>query len=108
MSAKQSNILVIFTTAPQAEAAEIAKALIERRLIACASLIPAVNSLYFWEGQLNQAQECQMILKTCTSNLKKLEAALAELHPYECPEFIALEPKYCSSTYLNWVNDYCS
>jgi len=49
-----------------------------------------------------------MILKTCTSNLKKLEAALAELHPYECPEFIALEPKYCSSTYLNWVNDYCS
>jgi periplasmic divalent cation tolerance protein len=79
--------LVLTTEADRERGESLARALLERGLVACASLHPVV-SLYRWKGQLERAEEVQLLLKTSPNHLEGLRAALAELHSYETPEWI--------------------
>ena len=79
--------LVLTTEANRERAETLALALLERGLVACASLHPVV-SLYRWQGQLERGEEVQLLLKTTTAHLEALRHALGQLHSYDTPEWI--------------------
>ncbi|PSB37254.1 divalent-cation tolerance protein CutA [Aphanothece minutissima] len=79
--------LVLTTEADRERAEALARELLERGLVACASLHPVV-SLYHWQGRLERSEEVQLLLKTTPSQLEALRRALGELHSYDTPEWI--------------------
>ena len=83
----QSMVLVLTTEASPDRARSLAAALLERRLVACASLMP-VQSHYRWQGEITVDEEVQLLLKTSPEQLESLRLALLELHSYETPEWI--------------------
>jgi periplasmic divalent cation tolerance protein len=101
-----SGRLVALTTVATAEDAErLACALVERRLAACVNVVPGVVSHYRWKGELQRDQERLLVIKTRAQRLDALRAALAELHPYELPELVALEIAAGHAPYLAWLDD---
>jgi periplasmic divalent cation tolerance protein len=95
--------LVLTTTANPEEAVRLGRTLVEERLAACATLIPAVQSIYRWQGEVESATETLLLLKTGPEQLAALEARLLELHSYETPEFLVLGVEAASQPYLEWL-----
>lgn len=95
--------IVLTTAATHDEAARLAGTLVEERLAACATLIPSVESIYRWEGQVESATETLILLKTAADQLAALETRIKELHSYQVPEFIALNIESGSHAYLDWL-----
>lgn len=86
---ERSLVLALTTEANLSLAEKLATALLERRLVACVSLLPIV-SLYRWEGRLTRSEEVQLLLKTRASCLPSLYDAVMALHSYDTPEWITL------------------
>ena len=83
-------VCVVLSSESTPERAEaLARALLERRLVACVSLLP-VRSLYRWQGKLETADEVKLLLKTSPEQLEPLHQALHALHSYQTPEWILL------------------
>lgn len=95
--------IVLTTTANAEEAARLGRVLVEERLAACATLIPAVQSIYRWQGTVESATETLLLLKTASDQLAALEARLHELHSYQTPEFLVLAVDAASHAYLEWL-----
>jgi periplasmic divalent cation tolerance protein len=95
--------IVLTTTANPDEAARLGRTLVEEQLAACATLIPAVQSIYRWKGEIESATETLLLLKTGPEQLAALEARLHELHSYETPEFLVLDVAAASRPYLEWL-----
>jgi len=95
--------IVLTTAANPEEAARLARTLVEERLAACASLIPGVESIYRWKGEVESATETMLLIKTGADQLAALEARLLELHSYETPEFLVLRVEAGSHPYLDWL-----
>jgi periplasmic divalent cation tolerance protein len=96
--------LVVLATFPDADTARrIVRTLVEERLAACGNLIPAVESIYRWEGKVESATEILAVLKTDLGHYRTLEARLAALHPYQVPECIALRVEEGLPGYLRWI-----
>src|SRR5437899_2253914 len=103
-SAAMTDALLVFTTLPSADkAAELAKALIEERLAACANLLPAIRSIYRWQGKLQDENEVLVLLKTRAEHLERLKLRILELHPYEVPEVLAVPVEAGYQPYLEWL-----
>jgi periplasmic divalent cation tolerance protein len=99
-----TGAVVVLVTCPSAEkAAEIARALVEERLAACGNVVPAVRSIYRWEGKVQDGAEALLVLKTARDRFEALRARVLELHPYEVPEVIALPVEAGHSPYLDWI-----
>ena len=98
------EILVISTFPDIAKARQIGTALVEKQLAACVNLIPAVESIYRWEGKVEQAFEVQALIKTTSERYTELEAEILKQHPYEVPEIIAIEISGGLPEYLKWVS----
>jgi len=96
-------ILVLCTFPDVGQARQIATVLVERQLAACVNLLPGVESIYRWRGQVEQAAEVLGIFKTARHLYPALAEALAALHPYEVPEIVALEPSAVEEPYLAWL-----
>jgi periplasmic divalent cation tolerance protein len=96
--------IVLTTCATPDEAARLARTLVEERLAACATMIPAVQSIYRWQGQVESATETLLLLKTGPAQIPALEARLRALHSYQTPEFLVLPVEAGSSAYLEWLN----
>jgi len=97
---------VVFSTAPSAgEAERLARALLQERLIACASLVPGVTSLYRWQGAVQKDAEVLMVMKTRRGRVPGLLERLSALHPYEVPEALALPVVDGLPAYCRWVMD---
>jgi len=104
MSEANSVARIVLTTAANPEEAErLARTLVEERLAACASLIPGVESIYRWKGEVVLATETMLLIKTGADQLAALEARLLELHSYETPEFLVLRVEAGSHPYLDWL-----
>jgi periplasmic divalent cation tolerance protein len=73
------------------------------RLAACVNLLPEMDSVYAWRGGVERDRERQVIIKTTTARLDALERRLAELHPYEVPEFLVMPVAGGSAAYLQWL-----
>ena len=94
----------ILSTCPDADTAQrLARILVEERLAACVSLLPGAVSTYRWQGRVEQATEVQLLAKTPADRRDALMARLAELHPYELPEILAVETAAGLPAYLDWV-----
>lgn len=99
-----ADALVVLTTLSTAdEAVALIRALLERRLIACGTLLPGARSLYRWDDKLADEPEVLVLLKTQSPRLEGLQAAFAELHPYRVPELLALPVRAGNSPYLEWL-----
>jgi periplasmic divalent cation tolerance protein len=97
---------VVFVTTPGVKVARaLAKGALEQKLVACANLLPKVESHYWWEGKIDSSAETLMVFKTTGSRLKKLEQFVLANHPYETAEFIALPIAAGSKRYLQWITD---
>ncbi|MGB6191685.1 MAG: divalent cation tolerance protein CutA [Terracidiphilus sp.] len=95
---------VVLTTAADAEEANrLARSLVEEGLAACATLVPAVRSIYRWQGAIEEATEVLIILKTGAAQIPVLEARLRALHSYQTPEFLVLPVESGSADYLEWL-----
>lgn len=100
------SVLIVFCTCPdRASAQRIATSLVEQRLAACVSLLPGVTSFYCWQGQLERAEEQQLLIKTTSACLDALMAQVQSLHPYELPELIAVEAAAGLGRYLDWIGE---
>lgn len=101
---QSSDALIVLTTlASEADAAVLVKALLERRLIACGTILPAARSLYRWQGKVADESEVLVLLKTRSARLEALEMAFEELHPYKVPELLALSVAAGNAKYLGWI-----
>ena len=99
-----TDALVVLTTVASAdEAVALIRSLLDRRLIACGTLLPGARSLYRWEGKIADEQEVVVLLKTLSGRIEALEAAFAELHPYKVPELLALPVHAGLERYLSWI-----
>jgi periplasmic divalent cation tolerance protein len=99
--------LVMSTVGSARQAKELGRQLVEEGLAACVTLLPGCVSLYRWEGEMQEEPECLLLIKTLDERLDVLERRLGELHPYELPEFLAIEPAAVSDGYLAWVQAAC-
>jgi len=95
--------LVLTTIAGDDAAGALARALVAERLAACVNVLPAMTSIYRWKGAIEQESERLLLIKTAADRLPDLERRLHELHPYELPEFVVLEPGGGSDAYWEWV-----
>jgi periplasmic divalent cation tolerance protein len=96
--------LVLTTLAAEADAAALARTLIEERLAACVNVLPTMTSVYRWKGDIEQDKEQQLVIKTTVDRIGALRARLEELHPYDLPEFLVLEAAG-SEAYLAWIRE---
>jgi periplasmic divalent cation tolerance protein len=98
--------VVLVTCASDREARRIARAVVEKRMAACVSILPgSVNSVYRWKGKVESARERLLIIKTSRKSLAKLQVAVERLHSYDVPEFIALPVVEGSPNYLAWLGE---
>lgn len=98
--------MVVLSTLPNPEkAAEIARILVEERLVACVNLVPQIRSIYRWQGALCDEAETLAIMKTTRARYDALAARLRELHPYEVAEILALPVGDGNAAYLAWISE---
>lgn len=99
-----ASFAVVLVTAPDLKTARtLAKAALRERLVACANLLPRIESHYWWRERIESSGEVLMILKTRKSNLPALEKLILANHPYDTPEFLILPPSAGSKRYLTWL-----
>ena len=99
-----SQELVAFVTTPnQEEALRLAENLVSERLCACVNILPAIESIYGWEGKVTKDQELLLIIKTSDERYQELEKRILELHSYTTPEVIAVKIERGSNAYLEWL-----
>lgn len=95
---------LVLTTIDSREAAEsLARSIVTERLAACVNIIDQVRSVYWWEDEVQHAEEMILLIKTTPEHLDNLEQFIREHHPYDLPEYIVLEPASVSNEYLEWV-----
>ncbi|MFQ5470346.1 MAG: divalent-cation tolerance protein CutA [Gammaproteobacteria bacterium] len=99
---------LIITTCPDTESAQIiANLLIEKRIAACVNIIPGVQSVFHWQGQVEQSNELMLLIKSTAENYEVLEKTITSAHPYELPEVIKVSIEG-STNYLSWIIEQAS
>lgn len=99
-----NDLLIVFCTFPDiGKARETGTALVKSQLAACVNLIPAIESIYRWEGKIETSAEVLAIFKTTPTAWPLFESRLKELHPYDVPEIVALRPEQVAESYARWV-----
>ncbi len=103
----EDQAIVVLVTAPDLETGrEIGRILVEKKLAACVNILSPVNSLFTWEGKLNDEQEGLLIIKSRLSIFQdRLLPAIIELHPYQVPEVLALPVLAGNPAYLDWISE---
>jgi periplasmic divalent cation tolerance protein len=101
-----AEYVVVLTTVPgDFDGPAFGRTLVGDRLAACVNLLPAMESIYRWEGQVEQETERQVIIKTSRDRIVALWDRVRELHPYEVPEFLVLSIIDGNEAYLRWVGE---
>jgi periplasmic divalent cation tolerance protein len=96
--------IVLTTAGTREEAGKIARALVERRLAACVN-VTHVESVYRWQGKVENAEEWLLLVKTTAAAFDQVHAAIQELHSYELPECVMLPVEGGSEEYLAWIGE---
>jgi periplasmic divalent cation tolerance protein len=96
---------LIYCTCPNRETAEsIARQLVSDKLAACVNIVPGVQSVYEWQGQIETAQEHLLLIKSPQAGYAAIESAIKAIHPYQLPEIIAVAIERGSAEYLKWID----
>jgi periplasmic divalent cation tolerance protein len=100
------KFMVVLVTAPDLKTARrLARAALKAKLIACANLVPKIESHYWWQGKLEASAEVLLVMKTTRARVSQLEKLILTKHPYDTPEFVILEIKGGSRRYMKWLGD---
>ena len=97
--------IVLSTCPDQQSADQLANAIIEDGVAACVSIIPAIRSLYRWQGKVESSQEHLLLIKTRKSHYNSLQQLICNKHPYELPEIIAVPIEAGLEQYLSWIDN---
>lgn len=104
----ESKFAIVLVTAPDLKTARrLAKLALEARLIACANLVPKIESHYRWKGKLERGSEVLMVMKTTRARLAGLEKLVLANHPYDTAEFVVLPLTSGANRYLDWITESC-
>lgn len=100
-----TQLIVTFCTCPDKDSAEnIARQLVTDGLAGCVNIIPSLTSVYRWEGEIESADECLLLIKSAPEAYQKIEAAILAAHPYDLPEIIALPSTQALPEYVKWIH----
>jgi periplasmic divalent cation tolerance protein len=103
------EILLAFSTFPDVETARrIARQLVTENFVACANIVPAIESIYRWQGKVEEGNETLVLFKTTAGRSAAFQEKLKSLHPYDVPEIICARIAEGSSEYLRWVAENCA
>ena len=98
------DVLIVFVTCPNATSARrIAKALLAKRLIACANLLCGVDSWFWWKGKIERSNEVLLLIKTVAAKFDEVRRSVVAHHPYQVPEVLAVASAYGHRPYLAWI-----
>ena len=106
-----TEALIVFSTfANEADAARVARQLVEERLVACANLLPGARSIYRWKEGIQKEgikdeREVVVLMKTRKQDWTALISRLHELHPYETPECVAVRIAAGAPKYMAWLEE---
>src|SRR6476660_1644029 len=104
MRATPDQPIAVFITAPDKdEASRLANMLVERNLAACVQILPAMQSVYRWQGKVERQDEVLLIAKTFTAKFAELEREVRAVHSYETPEILAVQLTALSEPYRQWL-----
>ena len=98
-----SDFIIAMTTCPIEVAQDLARAVVEARVCACANIIPTVKSIYHWKGEIVTDNEALLVMKTRADLSSSLEEVVKKVHPYEVPEFVVLRVEEGAKDYLEWI-----
>ena len=100
-----TDYVQVLTTVDSAEDAErLGRGIVGTRLAACVQIVGPIQSLYWWQNKVEDAQEWQLLVKTATARLPELEQHIKTNHTYDTPEIIATPITWGSQDYLDWVS----
>lgn len=103
--AKPAYLVVFITTSSYDEARKIASALVDQRKAACVNIVPKVNSLFRWKGEIEEAEESLLVVKTRAELFPDVVSTVKSIHSYEVPEIIALPIVEGNPDYLTWLKE---
>lgn len=104
---KSQFCIALVTTPDTRTARRLARAALDARLIACANLVPSIESHYRWQGKLERSTEVLMVMKTTKTRIPALEKHILAKHPYDTPEFVVLGVTGGAKKYLAWLQASC-
>lgn len=96
-------IVVFITASGEEEALKIGQNLVEKKLAACANVVPGLQSIFYWKGELCEEAEVLLIIKSSDHLLDRIISFVQKLHSYDVPEIIALPVVGGSEEYLKWI-----
>lgn len=96
--------LIYITTSGYSESEKIARTLLDERLVACTNIIPQINSLYLWKGEIEEDSESILIAKTKKDKVEEVIKRVEEIHSYQTPCILQFEVKKGSKHYLEWMD----
>jgi periplasmic divalent cation tolerance protein len=100
----ESDPVLIYTTFDNSEdAGKVGRKLVESRLAACVNIIPSMTSIYEWEGELHEAGEVVMLIKTRKGRQPQALQRAKELHPYDTPALLVIEPSEVEADFAAWI-----
>ena len=102
-SSPKGFCVVLVTASSEEEATTIGRTLVERKLAACANVLPGIRSIFRWKGKVTEEKEVLLLVKSRIESFDEIEKAVKGLHSYEVPEVIAIDVVKGSSDYLNWM-----
>ncbi len=97
--------IVLTAAASEEEARKIARSLVEQRLAACVNIVPRIESVYRWQGEVESSQEWLLLIKTTADRFPAVREAIQQLHSYELPECISISIEDGSAGYLGWIGE---
>jgi len=102
---KFQHIQVFISCQDSSEAKKLVESLLADQIIACAQVIPIVESFYRWQGQIVNDRECLLMLKTRQRHFAAIEQRVRALHSYDVPEIIAVPLVEGSTEYMKWIDE---
>jgi periplasmic divalent cation tolerance protein len=98
-----SYLIALMTAPSRDQARTLARTLVEERLAACCNIIDGVESIYRWEGTVEEGREVLLVIKTTAERFEEMKERALALHPYDLPELVALPVVAGSPAYLGWI-----
>ena len=94
---------VLLTTIPTEQAKPLVRQLLELRLVACGNILAGAQSLYWWNGEIQEEEESVIIMETTDEQVKLARQAIMDFHPYDVPKILTIEPQHANSAYVDWL-----
>ena len=98
-------VVVLTSVGAAFDVTALARELVEQRLAACVNIIPRVQSIYRWQGKIEDDAEQLLLIKTVAERVDALQAALLARHPYEVPEFVVIQMDEARGAWREWLID---